>query len=192
MSRSYKLFWALPALLLLVLSACNLNEANTSPEDFYTQAAETMNAAQSETALAAQLTPSATPTLAATPTQQGPTNTPLITNTFTPGGVTNTPIPLQSPQATQGNACDNAQFIDDVTYPDYSEVPAGTTFVKTWRFKNLGPCTWTTDYRIIFSYVSDTGKNGIFTPPAPAYFPETVEPGDEVDLSITLTAPTQA
>jgi hypothetical protein len=191
MSRSFKLLWSLPALFLLVLSSCNLNEANTSPEDFYTQAAETMNAVQTQTALAAQLTPSATPTLAVTPTQ-GPSNTPLITNTFTPGGATNTSIPIKSPQSTQGISCDNALFIDDITYPDYSTIPAGATFVKTWRFKNLGPCTWTTDYRIIFSYVSDTGKNGIFTPPAPAYFPEEVPPGEEVDLSVTMTAPTES
>ncbi len=191
MSRLYKLLWALPALLLLVLSSCNLNEADTNTESFYTQAAETMNAAQTQTALTAPLTPSETPTLAISPTL-GATNTPLITNTFTPGGATNTAIPLKSPQSTQSGACDNALFIDDITIPDYSEIPAGSTFVKTWRFKNLGPCTWTTDYRIIFSYVSDTGKNGIFTPPAPAYFPATVEPGDEVDLSITLTAPTKA
>ncbi len=191
MSRSYKLFWVLSALLLLVLSSCNLNEATTDPETFYTQAAETMVAAQTQTALVMSSTPAESLTLAASPTLEA-SNTPLITNTFTPGSATNTPIPLRSPQSTQGQSCDNALFIDDITYPDYSEVPAGTTFVKTWRFKNLGPCTWTTDYRVIFSYVSDTGKDGVFTPPAPANFPETVEPGDEVDLSITLTAPTVA
>lgn len=191
MSRLYKLFWVLSALLLLALSSCNLDEATADPEAFYTQAAETVVAAQTQTSLALPQLPSETLTLAASPTLEA-TNTPLITNTFTPGAATNTPIPLRSPQATQSGACDNALFVKDITIPDYSEVPAGTAFVKTWRFKNLGPCTWTIDYRVIFSYVSDTGKGGIFTPPPPANFPKTVLPGEEVDLSVTMIAPTKA
>lgn len=191
MSHSYKLIWVLTALLLLVLSSCNLNETTASPETFYTQAAETMVVAQALTAMAVSPTPSESPILAASPSMEA-SNTPLITNTFTPGAATNTPIPLNTLQPTQSGVCDNATFIKDVTYTDYSEVVAGSTFVKTWRFKNLGPCTWTPNYRVVFSYVSDTGKNGIFTPPVPANFPETVLPGEEVDISITLTAPTKA
>lgn len=190
MSRLFKIAWALPALFLLVLTSCNLGGSTPDPNVFYTQAAETLVAARTETFLAASPTPEATPTPFDTPIPE-PSNTPLITNTFTPGAATNTPLPINTPAATQSASCDNALFVDDITIPDYSEVPAGSTFVKTWRFKNLGPCTWTTDYRVVFSYVTDTGKNGVFTPPGPVNFPETVLPGEEVDLSVTITAPTE-
>lgn len=190
MSRSKKVLWLLPALLIFFSSACG-GQPTTSPDVFYTQAAETMVVARTQTAMAATNTPAEMPTPTETPTP-GPTNTPLITSTFTPGAATNTPITLNTPRPTQSGVCDQANFVDDVTIPDGTEVLAGATFVKTWRFKNLGPCTWTTSYRLVFSYVSDTGKNGVFTPPAPVNFPKTVVPGEEVDISVTLTAPTKA
>lgn len=182
--------WSAPALLILLLSACG-GQPTTSPDAFYTQAAETMEVAQTQTALAVTNTPTMETTPFEPPTLE-PTNTPLITSTFTPGAATNTPLKFNTPVPTVGGVCDNASFVDDVTIPDGSEVLAGSTFVKTWRFKNLGPCTWTTSYKIVYSYVSDTGKNGIFTPPGPVAFPENVVPGEEIDLSVTLTAPTKA
>jgi hypothetical protein len=190
MTRTYKLIWVLITLLTLLLSACNLNEATPNPDSFYTQAAETMVVAQALTALVGSPTPTETPTASTNLTPEA-TNTPLITESTTPGATT-IPIKTNTPRPAQSQACDNALFIDDITYPDYSEIPAGAIFLKTWRFKNLGPCTWTTEYKIVFSYVSDTGKDGIFTPPAPANFPSTVLPGEEVDLSIHLRAPTKA
>ncbi len=190
MSRKNGTFWVLAVLCLLALSACNLNDATPSPEMIYTQAAQTAVAAQMQTAMAVTSTPQATPTLQDGSSQ--PTNTPLITNTFTPGAATNTSIPLSTLRPTQAGVCDNAEFVDDVTIPDYSEVPAGSGVIKTWRFKNLGPCTWTTGYHVVFSYMSDTGKDGVLTPPGPAAFPNSVEPGETVDLTVTITAPTKA
>jgi hypothetical protein len=190
MSRLKKLSWLLPALLIIAFSACG-GQPTTSPDAFYTQAAETMVVARTLTAMAVTNTPTETPSLAISPTLEA-TNTPLITSTFTPGAATNTPITLNTPQPTRSGVCDNALFVDDITIPDGTEVLAGSTFVKTWRFKNEGPCTWTTSYHLVFSYVSDTGKNGVFTPPAPVAFPENVVPGEEIDISVTLTAPTKA
>lgn len=190
MSRLRKLGWFLPTLLIVFLSACG-GQPTTSPDAFYTQAAETMEVARTQTALAVTNTPTGESTPFEPPTLEA-TNTPLITSTFTPGAATNTPLKFNTPVPTVGGVCDNASFIDDVTIPDGSEVLAGSTFVKTWRFKNLGPCTWTTSYKLVFSYVSDTGKNGIFTPPGPVAFPENAVPGEEIDISVTLTAPTKA
>jgi hypothetical protein len=167
-----------------------LNEATTSPENFYTQAAETAAVAEALTAMAASPTSSQTPTLATSLTLEA-TNTPLISLTSTPGGPTNTPARTNTQRPPSSQACDNAQFIDNVSMPDFSVVSPGSTFVMTWKFKNLGPCTWTTDYRIVFSYVSDTGKNGVFTKPAPENFPDTTLPGEEALVSISMTAPTK-
>jgi Ig-like domain from next to BRCA1 gene len=190
MSRRYPFFCVLTALLMLVLPSCNVKEAATNPENFYTQAAETAAVAEALTSVAVSPTPSETPTQTISTTLEA-SNTPLLTLTSTPGGPTDTPKPTNTQKPAQSQACDNAQFIDNITMPDFSDVPAGQTFKMTWRFKNLGPCTWTTDYRILFSYVSDTGKNGVFNPPAPANFPDNTAPGELADISITMTAPTK-
>ncbi|MCS7010703.1 MAG: NBR1-Ig-like domain-containing protein [Anaerolineales bacterium] len=189
MKRFY-FFVLLLVLVLPLLSGCNLSGQSTQDTSaFLTQAAATVIAAQMATAAAASPTPSQTPPPLDTPIPTQ-TNTPLITATFTPTGPTRTPLTLNTPAAQQPAACDNAAFVADVNYPDFSNIPGGTTFIKTWRLKNLGPCTWTTSYKVVFSYMSDTGK-GIISPPGPVNLPKTVKPGEEVDVSVTLTAPTK-
>ena len=185
MSRFAKLTWFLMVFILFGLAACGGGTPTTDPSLAFTQIWQTVEVAQAQTALAASPTPSLTNTPAVTPTMQE-TNTPL------PGVPSATPITTSMPTGTLSAACDNANFVNDMTIPDGTEELAGSTFVKTWRFKNLGPCTWTTSYHLFFSYVSDSGKNGVFTPPAPVIFPKSVLPGEEVDISVTLTAPTKA
>lgn len=80
--------------------------------------------------------------------------------------------------------CDAAQFIADVTIPDGTYIDAGATFVKTWRLKNTGVCTWTTAYSLVFASGEQMGS----TSSVP--FPNNVAPGQTVDLTVTLTAPT--
>ncbi len=46
--------------------------------------------------------------------------------------------------------CDWAQFVTDVTVPDGSIYPPGATFTKTWRLKNIGTCTWTPSYSMVY------------------------------------------
>src|SRR5690349_5782138 len=46
--------------------------------------------------------------------------------------------------------CDKVQFVADVTVPDGTNFPPKATFTKTWRLKNIGSCTWTTSYQIVF------------------------------------------
>jgi len=191
MSRIAKLIWLLLAFIFFGLGACGRGTPTTDPSLAYTQIWKAVEVAQTQTALAASPTPSITSTSAISPTLQA-TSTPLVTNTRLPGVPSATPFSISTPAGTQSSTCDNANFVTDVTILDGSEVPAGSTFVKTWRFKNLGPCPWTTNYRLVYSYVSDTGKNGVFTPPAQVNFPNPVLPGDEVDISISLTAPTKA
>jgi hypothetical protein len=189
MFRNAKLTWSIMAFILLGLAACGGGTPTTDPSLAYTQIWKTVSEAQTQTALAVSPTPSVTDTPVSSPTPQA-SNTPLITNTLLPGVPTATPIKVSTLAGTQSAACDNANFVGDVTIPDGTEIPAGTSFVKTWRFKNLGPCTWTTSYHLVYSYVSDTGKNGVFSPPPAVPFPNQVLPGEEVEISVTLTAPT--
>ncbi|MFZ5857772.1 MAG: NBR1-Ig-like domain-containing protein [Chloroflexota bacterium] len=95
------------------------------------------------------------------------------------GGVTpvpTTPVP--------GTGCDKAQFVADVTVPDGTVFAPGATFKKTWRLKNIGTCTWTTGYSLVFSNGEKMGG------PTSAPFPTAVAPGQTVDLTVNLTAPT--
>jgi hypothetical protein len=80
--------------------------------------------------------------------------------------------------------CDRAQFVSDVTIPDGTHIPAGSTFVKTWRLRNTGSCSWTPDYKILF--ISGNALNG----PTMISMPTYVTPGEMVDISLNLTAPT--
>jgi hypothetical protein len=57
----------------------------------------------------------------------------------------------------------------------------GETFTKTWRIRNTGACTWS-GYSLVF----DSGDSMNGTSPIAV---GTVSPGQEVDLSVTLTAP---
>jgi hypothetical protein len=82
--------------------------------------------------------------------------------------------------------CDAAQFIADVTVPDGTIFAPGTAFTKTWRLKNIGTCTWTTAYSLVF--VSGEPMGG----PASVTLPTSVSPGQTVDVSVALIAPTSA
>ena len=67
--------------------------------------------------------------------------------------------------------CDRAQFIADVTVPDGTSFAPGIGFSKTWRLKNVGTCTWTTAYALVF----DTGEK--MGGPDLVSLPNTVTPG---------------
>jgi len=77
-----------------------------------------------------------------------------------------------------------ATFIQDVTYPDGSELLPGQSFTKTWRIKNVGTCTWNSEYQLVF----DSGA----TMSGPAFQQLTavhIPPGSTLDVSLQLTAP---
>lgn len=151
--------------ILLILSACNLPSnapATEEPNVVFTAAAQTVQA---------QLTPSltfSTPTLPAIL----PTNT-----TIAPS-----PTPIRLPATVPPTAmCDLAQFVRDVTIPDGSTFAPAATFTKTWRLRNAGTCTWS-GYSLVF----DSGDAMSGASPTSI---GTVGPGQEVDVSVNLTAP---
>ena len=78
---------------------------------------------------------------------------------------------------------DRAAFVTDVTIPDNTVIPAGTTFIKTWRLKNVGTCTWTKQYSLqVYGKSSGTEADWVF-------LHQNVEPQQTIDLSIELPAP---
>jgi len=188
-----KISWLLLALLALV--ACGGSGTSATPTAdsaaVFTQIAQTAIAMQTQTALAATSTPTATSTPDPNSTPEA-TNTPLITDTPSAGAASATPLTLNTPRPTTQSTCDNVDpNITDVTVPDNTEISAGASFVKTWGFKNLGPCTWDQDYLMVFSYDSVNGDTDWDQVPS-VHFPDLIETGDTMELSITLTAPDEA
>lgn len=82
--------------------------------------------------------------------------------------------------------CDWAQFVADITVPDGTTFKAGESFNKIWRIRNIGTCTWSTDYSLVF--VSGAQMSA----PASIKLPRSVAPGQTVDLTVSMTAPNAA
>jgi hypothetical protein len=91
-----------------------------------------------------------------------------------------------APRPVAAQPCDWAQFVADVTIPDGTVVAPGATFVKTWRLRNIGSCTWSTSYSAVFTSGDQLGA------PSLIYMPTSVAPAGTVDLTVNLTAPSSA
>jgi hypothetical protein len=81
-------------------------------------------------------------------------------------------------------ACNSAQFVRDITVMDNTPFSPDATFVKTWRVKNTGSCTWTQDYNLVFISGNSMGAKQTVA------FPAKVAPNQTIDLSVTMRAPT--
>ena len=88
------------------------------------------------------------------------------------------------PRALAASDCDHAQFVSDLTAPDGSTFAPGTAFTKTWRLMNVGTCAWTTSYNLVWVGGDSIGA------PLSVRLPVNVAPGQMVDVSVNLTAPT--
>lgn len=185
-------------LIVIATASCSLPTSpagsNTGAEG--TSVAQTVAALTTKSALEtllAQVTPqnqAGTPQpgvtsdiFQSTPTA---TNTQVIMPSSTPtiatGTPTNTPIPTTAvPTAIP---CNWAGFVTDVSIPDGTQFPAGATFTKIWRLKNIGTCTWTSDYALVFA--SGNGMNGATA----TNLGSTIAPGQTIDVSVNLVAPT--
>ncbi len=124
-----------------------------------------------------------------TPTSGVPaTDTPAPADTGGPGVATSTPTLLPGGVTATQTLCDALSFDPatvDVNVPDNTQMQLGQQFVKTWRVRNNGSCSWGAGYKMVFSY--GTQMSGV-----PQAFTGVVGPGQEVELSVNFKAPTQA
>ena len=152
----------------LLLAACNLpTNQQASPEDpniVFTAAAQTVEAQLTQSAATAAPQPTAT--------QSPPTPLPP------------TAVPPTQPPPSPTPLCDLAMFVKDVTIPDGTLLSPEESFTKTWKLKNIGTCVWS-GYSLVFDSGDSMGG-----PAAVAI--GTVAPGQEVDVSVELTAPETA
>lgn len=121
------------------------------------------------------------PTAIATPVSLSATVIP-VTGINTPSLVSiiisPTPLPTLSciDQAKAGRPL-------DVNIPDDTEMEPGQDFSKTWRLINNGTCNWTSDYAVVWVFGEKMGIADVFP------LPTSVAPGEQVDLTIDMTAP---
>jgi hypothetical protein len=105
--------------------------------------------------------------------------------TGTAGSVAPTAPQAGQPAATaQPAACAQVGWVSDVTIPDNTVMAPGTQFVKTWRVKNSGSCAFSGTLNFIGKGNQMGGQSQIALPK--------IEAGQQLDVSVNLTAPTQA
>lgn len=167
---------ALVLILLLAGLACNLPASNkatpTGPQGTFTALARTLDVLLTQTAVAGGQVTVITP--------MPGTGSATVTNTLMPSATnrpTNTPVP---PTPVP---CNSATFLQDVTIPDGTQMAPGQAFTKTWRLLNSGSCTWSTSYTLVFDSGTAMGA------PSTVNLPGSVPPGQTIDLSVSLTAP---
>ena len=160
------------AMGMMLLSACNFPLFKDTPQESDADALATI-VAQTVQALNAQDGLPALPDQSTqTPIGQ-PTIAPLPTLTVAPvaGPPTQTPQPCNKPLQVGETVLDDSEFLP------------GETFTKTWTFKNVGTCTWNTNYKMKFETGDQLGA------PIEVALPASVAPGAEVTISINMTAP---
>jgi len=162
------------AFITIVQLACNIPSNSATPDTFatlnglYTASAQTLQAGSTQAVF------TATPGLPLPTTSTTGGVTPL------PLPVTNTPIRLTPVPVSR---CDAAQFVSDITYPDGSLVGRNNTFVKIWKIKNVGTCSWTTSYALVF-----TGGD-LMSGPSAVALTKNVNPGENIEVPVTFTSP---
>ena len=137
----------------------------------------------------AEPTPTTVSQVTLTPTQEPPSSTPtVVTQVAPPTATTAPPTDTPAPTATPivgtgpGGCVLKGAYVADVTIPDGTVLAPNAPFVKTWRIRNDGTCTWDAGYQLI--YASGNQMSG----PAAAGIPAAV-PGQTVDISANLVAP---
>ncbi len=169
----------------MLLTSCGGAPAQPTPDVAFVQtsAANTVIANFTATAKAAStFTPLPALTSAATAletqTPATPSTAPAFTATLLPGGVTATP-----------GLCDHYTWNPatvDVNIPDGTQMTPGQQFVKTWRIKNDGICTWGAGYKVVYAGYSDP-MSGLAQP-----INGVVGPGQEIEISVQFKAPAKA
>ena len=170
--------WRMAGLLVLIFTAACGSSANATPTQsanaVYTQAAETV---QAELATVLALTPSATVTPKST-------NIPFATETTnaTQSGQPTTPVTL--PSMTVPAIADKGVWISN-NPADGAQLSPGQTFTLTWRVQNTGTTTWNTNYSVRFYTGTKMGASDF-------HLSNIVNPNDEVDIPVQMTAPNNA
>jgi len=92
-------------------------------------------------------------------------------------------IQTLTPTQTPKPDCTEKAKLEGETITDQANFQPGENFEKTWILRNVGTCTWTPDYSIIF--LGGEQMNG----ESPTTIGQTVSPDGEFEITIPLKAP---
>ena len=168
------------AILLIasLTSACGGAQPTQPPEPTADIAAIRTSAVSTDRAQYTLTAAAFSPTPPPPPTE---TNTPEPTATATEPPVAQ----VTNAQGTTIALCDKYAWdiaTVDVNVPDNTVMSPGQEFVKTWKIKNTGACTWGEGYKLSYSYGDK--MNG-----APQALTAAIAPGQEVEVSVAFKAP---
>jgi hypothetical protein len=133
-------------------------------EDISTAVAQTVQAQNSLTKIAAAPTSTSIP--------------PVVSTTVPDLLATNTPAPVVG-----APGCIVSAKLAGENPPDGTLLKPGEYFYKTWALENTGTCTWDATYKLV--YQSGDLLGGLTSYP----LPEIVAPGETKNISIYLKAP---
>ncbi|HZY44596.1 MAG TPA: NBR1-Ig-like domain-containing protein [Anaerolineae bacterium] len=168
--KQRRLFLVAIVMLVVVSLACSLGGGDTTQPTAIPQQPQGTPPGQ------VTLPPIAQVTLP--PVVEQPTITPLGPTQAPPPTPTETP-----PSGTGPGGCVlSAAFVADLTIPDNTIEAPNASFIKTWRIKNNGTCTWDPSYQLVFA--EGNQMNG----PAGVPINNTL-PGANLDVSVNLKAP---
>jgi hypothetical protein len=158
--------------LVFLLGACETNVPTPSAEPVIAEPViyEVQTISVENVSVKSTATPA--PTSTSTPT-------PYVTLTVT------TPTPTPQSQYWTYSAssnCNASEFVRDMTIPDGTLFLPGDTFIKSWKFKNVGLCDWEEDYLLVFAQGDNMDGDA-------TYIDKTVAVNKNGDASVLLTAP---
>jgi hypothetical protein len=100
---------------------------------------------------------------------------------------TNTPPPASTPIETSGvsptPSCYRLKYVRDITIPDNTLMTPAQVFTKTWLVENSGLCAWRPGFKLVL--VGGEAMGG-----SPFILAQEANPGDRVELSVKMAAPT--
>lgn len=95
---------------------------------------------------------------------------------------TPTPMPVPLAPAPTEPCTNDAQYLEDLTLPDGTEVIPGAVLDKRWLILNRGSCAWGPEYRLV-----QIGESRIEGPRELALYPAV--PGSQAVWQVAMTAP---
>ncbi|MDK2981137.1 MAG: hypothetical protein PWQ55_1484 [Chloroflexota bacterium] len=158
--------------MLLIVLACQVDFSNVDQNEISNAVAQTLEAKAAETAAAQPTAEPVQPTPA--PTEEPQDDCCCCCDRYWDD--------CRYPYWGYDGYCNQARFINE-TIRDYSVFYPNEPFTKIWRLKNIGHCTWTTDYRLALQSGDAMGVR------YDQYFDHEVKPGEYIDIAVDMRAP---
>ena len=93
------------------------------------------------------------------------------------------PLTLASEVQTFDDPADctnRARFVSDITIPDGTPVERGQWITKTWELENYGTCTWSENYKVVWSDGNYNNSQKLFD------IGTALRPGERGEISVTF------